>query len=154
MELKRDAVKIIQKNKKAYFNYEILEKYEAGIVLKGTEIKSIREGNVSINESYARVDNGEVFVHNMDISPYKSGNIANHEPKRPRKLLLNKVEIKRLAGKTQEKGLTIIPLALYFKEGLAKLEIGVGKGKHLFDKRESIKKKMADREMARVFKKR
>jgi SsrA-binding protein len=142
------------KNKKAYFNYEILEKYEAGIVLKGTEIKSIREGNVSINESYARVDNGEVFVYNMDISPYKCGSIANHEPKRPRKLLLNKTEIKRLAGKTQEKGLTIIPLALYFKEGLAKLEIGLGKGKHLFDKRESIKKKMADREMARAFKKR
>lgn len=147
--MRSEEIKIIQKNKKAFFNYEILETYEAGIVLKGTEVKSIRNGNVSINESYARIHNNEVFIYNMDISRYGASNVFNHEPKRPRKLLLKRSEIKRLLGKTIEKGLTLIPLSLYFKNGIAKLEIGLARGKKLYDKREAIKKKMIDREMSR-----
>ena len=147
-------IRPVLKNKKAYFNYEIIETLETGIVLKGTEVKSIRERNVSINESYARFHNGELFIYNMDISPYKCGNILNHEPKRPRKLLLKKSEIKRLIGKTSVKGLTLIPLSLYFKNGFAKLEIGLARGKKLYDKREVIKKRMSQREIQQVMKRR
>jgi len=147
-------IRPVLKNKKAYFNYEIMETLETGIVLKGTEVKSIRERNVSINESYARFHNGELFIYNMDISPYKCGNILNHEPKRPRKLLLKKSQIKRLIGKTSEKGLTLIPLSLYFKNGFAKLEIGLARGKKLYDKREVIKKRMSQREIQQVMKRR
>lgn len=147
-------IRPVLKNKRAYFNYEILETLETGIVLKGTEVKSIRERNVSINESYARFHNGELFIYNMDISPYKCGNILNHEPKRPRKLLLKKSEIKRLIGKTSEKGLTLIPLSLYFKNGFAKLEIGLARGKKLYDKREAIKKRMSHQEIQRVMRRR
>lgn len=150
----KKSVKIVQKNKKAYFNYEIIEKYEAGIVLKGTEVKSIREGRVSIKESYARLYNGELFVHDMDVSHYKAGNILNHEPKRRRKLLLKKEEINRLIGKTSQKGLTLVSLSLYFKGKVAKLEIGLARGKKHYDKRDSIRKKMAKRDMDRVFKRR
>lgn len=120
----------------------------------GTEVKSIRQGKASINEAYARIYNGEAYIYNMDISLYEFGNVYNHEPKRIRKLLLRKQEIKRLIGKTQEKGLTLIPLSLYFKKGYAKLEIGLAHGKNLYDKRESIKKKTAVREMARVMRRR
>jgi SsrA-binding protein len=147
-------IRPVLKNKRAYFNYEILETLETGIVLKGTEVKSIRERNVSINESYARFHNSELFIYNMDISPYKCGNILNHEPKRPRKLLLKKSEIKRLIGKTSEKGLTLIPLSLYFKNGFAKLEIGLARGKKLYDKREAIKKRMSHQEIQRVMRRR
>ena len=118
-------------------------------MLKGTEVKSIRTGNASISESYARLRNGELFIYNMDISLYKSGNILNHEPKRIRKLLLRKDELRKLIGKTTIKGLTLIPLKLYFKKGFAKLEIGLARGKKQYDKRESIKKRMAKREMDR-----
>ena len=142
------------KNRKAYFNYEILEKYEAGIVLKGTEVKSIRAGNVSINESYAGIRDNEVFIYNMDISPYNYSGPFNHEPKRVRKLLLKKSEIKRLIGSTSEKGLTLIPIRLYFKNGLVILEIGLARGKKLYDKRESIKKKMVEREISRAMRRR
>lgn len=150
----QDNIKIVQKNRKAYHNYEILDKYETGLVLKGTEVKSIRDGNASISEGYARVQGDEVFVYNMDISPYRAGNIYNHEPKRPRKLLLKRNEIKRLMGQTTEKGLTLIPLTLYFKNGFAKLEIGLARGKKFYDKREAIKRKMAQREAQRAVKRR
>ncbi|GAI07428.1 unnamed protein product [marine sediment metagenome] len=145
-------VKLILKNKKAYFHYEILETCEAGLVLLGSEIKSIREGKASIQESYARPYRDEFYVYNMDIRPYKCASIYNHEPKRSRKLLLKRREIKRLVGKTQEKGLTIVPLRLYLKNGYAKLELGLARGKKLYDKRAALKKKEAQREIARALK--
>ncbi|MEK7449664.1 MAG: SsrA-binding protein SmpB [Planctomycetota bacterium] len=148
-----DSIKIIQKNRKAFFSYEILEKYEAGLALKGTEVKSIRQGTISIAESYARSWKGEMYIYNMDISSYQFTSNLRLEPKRPRKLLMRKKEINKLISKTQEKGLTLIPLSLYFKNGYAKLELGLGRGKKLFDKRESLKKKDAQRELARVMKK-
>jgi SsrA-binding protein len=142
--------KVIAVNKKARHDYFIEETYEAGISLKGTEVKSIRAGKVNLRDSYAEVRNEEVFVHNMHIAPYESGNQFNHEPKRSRKLLLHKYEIRRLLGKTQEKGLTLIPLKLYFNErGKAKLEIGVARGKKLYDKRREIAKRDAEREIRR-----
>ena len=143
----KGGIKLVQKNRKAYFNYEILEKLEAGMVLLGSEVKSIRDGKVSIHESYAKVRSNEVWVINMDISPYAHAGPLGHEPKRPRKLLLGKSEIHRLLSKTQEKGLTLIPLSLYFKGGYAKLELGLGRGKAKYDKRATIKKREADREM-------
>ncbi|MBI3268584.1 MAG: SsrA-binding protein SmpB [Planctomycetes bacterium] len=140
----------VQKNKKAFFNYEITDRFEAGIVLTGTEVKSIREGQCSIQEAYAKVERGEAWIINMDISPYHAGSYMNHQPKRVRKLLLRKAEIAKLLGKTKIKGLTLIPLSLYFKRGLAKLSLGVGKGKKLWDKREDSKKKTADRDVRRA----
>lgn len=145
---------MIIKNKKAYFHYEILETYEAGLVLLGSEIKSIRNGKASIQEGYARSYQDEFYIYNMDISPYKYANIQNHEPKRPRKLLLRKREIKRLLGKTQEKGLTLVPLRLYLKNGFAKLELGLARGKKIHDKRAALKRKETQREIARVLKSR
>lgn len=141
---------LVQKNKKAFFNYEISDRYEAGIVLKGTEVKSIRDGQCSISEAYAKLDGGEAWILNMDISPYSAGSYLNHEPKRPRKLLLRRAEIAKLFGKTKVKGLTLIPLALYFKRGLAKLSLGVAKGKKLWDKREDLKKKSSNRDIQRA----
>ena len=147
---KNDEIKLVQKNRKAWFKYEILDKVEAGMVLTGSEVKSIRTGQVSIHEAYARVKNGEVWVVNMDISPYKeAGPLFNHEPKRMRKLLLKKSEIRRLIGKTRERGLTLVPLTLYFKRGYAKLEIAVAKGKALYDKRDAIRKRESDRDLRR-----
>lgn len=143
-------IKIILKNKKAYFNYEILEKLEAGLVLAGSEVKSIRDGKASINEAYARPSGGQMYIYNMDVSHYKSAPVEGYQPKRLRKLLLHKREISRLIGRVQEKGLTLIPLMLYFKNGLAKLELGLARGKKLYDKRESIKRKDVEREMKRV----
>jgi SsrA-binding protein len=145
-----NLVEIIATNRKAHYEYEILEKYEAGIVLKGTEVKSLRNKNVSLNESFAQLRNDEVFLYNLDISPYEQGNRENHEPKRVRKLLLHRREIRKLTGKVQQKGFTLIPTKIYFKNGLAKVEIGVGRGKRLHDKRESIKKRMVDREIRRA----
>lgn len=143
-------VKLIQRNKKAFFNYEILERLEAGLVLTGSEVKSIRDGKVSIQEAYAKVRDGEVWVVGMDISPYpQAGPYHNHEPRRPRKLLLHRREIQRLIGKTQEKGLTLIPLALYFKGGYAKLEIGLARGKKQYDKRQAIREREAKRALQR-----
>lgn len=147
---KKDDFQYVARNKKAFFNYEIVEKMEAGIVLQGSEVKSIRNGKVAIHEAYARVKNGEVWVIGMDVSLYpQAGPHNNHEPRAMRKLLLHKQEIKRLIGKTKEKGLTLVPLALYFKNGLAKLQIGLARGKKQYDKRETIKNREADRDLRR-----
>ena len=143
-------IKIIANNKKAKHDYFILEEYEARIVLKGTEVKSVRQGKVSIKESYCQINNAEVFIFGMHISPYEQGNIYNVDPLRTRKLLLNKREILKLIGKTKEKGLTLVPLKVYLKYGLVKLEIGLAKGKKIYDKRETIAKKDAERRMRQV----
>ena len=139
-------------NRQARFNYEILERVEAGIALEGTEVKSIREGKANIKEAYADIRNGEAWLLGAHISPYSHGNITNHEPLRERKLLLNAVEIHRLQGKVMEKGLTLVPLSLYLKGRLIKLELGVGRGKKLGDKREDIKKRDQEREIHRAIK--
>lgn len=139
--------KTIAKNPVAYHNYTIEETLEAGIVLTGTEIKSIRQGKVNLKESYAGIKDGEVFIYSMHISPYEQGNIFNKDPLRTRKLLLTKREINKLIGKIQTKGYTLVPISLYFKDSLVKLELGIGKGKKLYDKREDIAKKDAERRM-------
>jgi SsrA-binding protein len=139
----------IVQNKKARFEYEILDTIEAGIVLKGTEVKSVRLKKVNIQDSYARIKDGEAFLYGMNISPYESGNIFNHDPLRVRKLLLHKQEIKRLTGKQQEKGLTLVPLKVYWKNGKVKVLLGLAKGKTLYDKRHDIKKRDSDRELQR-----
>ena len=144
---------IVATNRKARFNYEILEKIEAGISLKGTEVKSVRNKNVSIEESYAQIKNDEVFLCNLHISPYEQGNRENHDPIRVRKLLLHRYEIKKLIAKIQQKGLSLIPLSIYTRKGIIKVELAVGRGKRLVDKRESIKKKAIEREIARIVKK-
>ncbi|QTA37118.1 SsrA-binding protein SmpB [Thermosipho ferrireducens] len=147
-------MKIIAKNKKAYTDYHLLETYEAGIELKGTEVKSLREAGANFKDSFCRIKNGEIFLLNLNIPPYKSGNIFNHDPERPRKLLLHKKEIHRLMGKVKEQGLTIIPTKIYFNNrNLAKVEIAVAKGKKLYDKREEIKKKEINKRMKEYLKK-
>lgn len=147
--MKQEPLRIVARNKKAFHDYEILDRLEAGLVLCGTEVKSLRQGNVSIQESYAKIHKGEVFVVNMDISPYECGNVFNHEPKRTRKLLLHAREIARLVGKTQERGLTLIPLSVYFKRGYAKMELGLARGKKQYDKREAIRKREMKRDLSR-----
>jgi SsrA-binding protein len=144
------GIKIIANNKKAYHEYFVDEVFEAGLALQGTEVKSIRMGQVSIKESYCRIRSGEVFVDNMNISPYEQGNRENHDPLRSRKLLLNRYEIDKLIKKVDEKGLTLVPTKIYFKDSRAKLEIGVCRGKKLYDKRETLKRKQADREASRA----
>jgi SsrA-binding protein len=144
------GIKIIANNKKAYHEYFVDEVFEAGVALQGTEVKSLRLGQVSIKESYCRIRNGEVFVENMNISPYEQGNRENHEPLRARKLLLHRYEIDKLIKKVDERGLTLVPTRLYFKDSRAKLEIGICRGKKLYDKRETLKRKQADRESARA----
>ena len=146
----KSAEKIIAQNKTARLHYFIDETYEAGIILVGTEVKSLREGRANLKDSYAVVREGEVFLHELHISPYTFGNRNNHEPLRVRKLLLHNREIKRLYGKSRERGLSIIPLKLYFKRGKVKVEIGVGHGKKLYDKREELKKRDDHRDMARA----
>ncbi|HEY5498217.1 MAG TPA: SsrA-binding protein SmpB [Syntrophales bacterium] len=146
----KSAEKIIAQNKTARLHYFIDETYEAGIVLVGTEVKSLREGRANLKDSYAMVREGEVFLHELHISPYTFGNRYNHEPLRVRKLLLHNREIKRLYGKSRERGLSIVPLKLYFKRGKVKVEIGVGHGKKLYDKREELKKRDDRRDMARA----
>ncbi|UNC90797.1 SsrA-binding protein SmpB [Candidatus Contubernalis alkaliaceticus] len=142
------------KNRKARHDYHIEETYEAGIVLQGTEVKSIRAGKVNLKDSFARVDRGELFLYNMHISPYEQGNIANHDPLRTRKLLMHKMEIKRFIGLIKEKGYTIIPLKLYLRNGKIKVELGLGKGKKLYDKRKTLHEKTAQREIERAFRER
>jgi SsrA-binding protein len=146
--------KVVAQNKKANHDFFIEETYEAGIVLMGTEIKAIRGGRVQLKDSYARIQNGEMFLHNMHISPYEQGNQFNHEPLRVRKLLLHKRQIAQLIGETKEAGYAIIPLKLYMKDGFAKILIGLGKGKKNYDKRETLKKKEAGRDIERAFRER
>ena len=148
---KAQSEKIVCQNKLARVNYFIDDTFEAGMVLVGTEVKALREGMANLKDSYAQVKEDGVYLHEMHISPYSHGNIANHDPLRVRKLLLHKREIKRLYGKTQEKGMTLVPLKVYFKKGKAKVEIGVAKGKKLYDKREDIKKREDQRDMERGF---
>jgi len=149
---KKETQKLIANNKKAYHDYFIDETYEAGIALHGTEVKSMRMGKCSIKESFVRIENGEVFVYGMHVSPYEKGNIFNKDPLRIKKLLLHKYEINKLQGKIKEKGYTLVPLQVYFKEGKAKVEIGLARGKKLYDKREDIAKKDQRREAEKEFK--
>ncbi len=149
---KNETAKLVANNKKAYHDYFIEEKYECGIALHGTEVKSLRMGKCSIKEAFIRIENGEVFVYGMHISPYEKGNIFNKDPLRVKKLLLHKQEINKLVGKIKEKGYTLVPLQVYFANGKAKVEIGLARGKKLYDKREDIAKKDQKREMQREFK--
>ena len=148
----KDSIKLIANNKKAYHDYFIEETYEAGIALHGTEVKSLRMGKCSIKESFVRIEKGEVFIYGMHVSPYEKGNIFNRDPLRVKKLLLHKGEINKLVGKIAEKGFTLVPLKVYFKGSLVKVEIGLAKGKKLYDKRETIAKKDQKREAQREFK--
>lgn len=148
----KDSVKLIANNKKAYHDYFIEETYEAGISLHGTEVKSLRMGKCSIKESFIRIESGEVFVYGLHISPYEKGNIFNKDPLRTKKLLLHKYEINKMTGKIAEKGYTIVPLKIYFKGSLVKVEIGLAKGKKLYDKRQDLAKKDQRREAEREFK--
>ena len=149
---KESGIRLIANNKKAYHDYFIEDTYEAGIELAGTEVKSMRMGKCSIKESFIQIDRGEVFVYGMHISPYEKGNIFNKDPLRTRKLLLHQYEIRKIAGKIAEKGYTLVPLKVYFKGSLVKVEIGVAKGKKLYDKRQDIAKKDQKREAEREFK--
>ncbi len=141
------GIKIITKNRKAFHDYSILETTEAGIALVGTEVKSLRLGNVNLKDSYARAERGEVVLYGLHISPYDHGNRYNHDPERPRKLLLHRGEIGRLKSRTEEKGLTLVPLSLYFKGGRAKVELGLAKGKQIHDKRETLRKRETEMDM-------
>ncbi len=147
-----EPMKLIANNKKAYHDFFIEEKYEAGLVLHGTEVKSLRMGKCSIKESFIRIENGEMFIYGMHISPYEKGNIFNKDPLRVKKLLLHKRETMKLLGKIKEKGYTLVPLQVYFTKGRAKIEIGLARGKKLYDKREDIAKKDQRRENERDFK--
>lgn len=148
------ANRLVCQNKKAYHDYEIMEKLEAGLVLLGTEVKSLREGRANLKDSYAKITRGEVFLYGLHISPYSHASYDNHDPERVRKLLLHNAEIKRLVGKTQERGFSLIPLKIYFSHGRAKVELGLARGKKLYDKRESLKRKEETREMDRLRKQR
>ena len=145
-----ESVKLIARNKKAGFSYTITTEYEAGMVLVGSEVKSLRCGNVNLKDSYAQVKNGELFVYQVHIGAYPYAYYNNHDPLRPRKLLMHKYEIRKIIGKLNERGYTLIPLSIYFKRGRVKMKIGLGKGKKLFDKRQDIKEREAKRELARA----
>lgn len=148
----KDSIKLIANNKKAYHDYFIEDKYETGICLVGTEVKSLRIGKCSVKESFIRIENGEVIIYGMHISPYEKGNIFNKDPLRPRKLLMHKYEINKIAGKIKEKGYTLVPLQVYLKGSLVKVEIALARGKKLYDKRQDIAKKDIKRESEREFK--
>ena len=148
----KEELKLVANNKKAYHDYFIEEKYEAGLVLHGTEVKSLRMGKCSIKEAFIRIENGEVFIYGMHISPYEKGNIFNKDPLRVRKLLLHKSQIQKLIGNSAEKGYNIVPLQVYFSNGRAKIEIGLAKGKKLYDKRQDIAKKDQKREAEKELK--
>ena len=148
----KTSIKLIANNKKAYHDFFIEDTFEAGISLHGTEVKSLRMGKCSIKESFVRIENGEVFVYGMHISPYEKGNIFNKDPLRVKKLLMHRYEINKLMGKIKEKGLTLVPLKVYFKGSLVKVEIGLARGKKLYDKREDIAKKDQRREAEKEFK--
>ena len=148
----KESQKLIANNKKAYHDFFIEETYECGIALHGTEVKSMRMGKCSIKEAFVRIEDGEVFVYGMHVSPYEKGNIFNKDPLRVKKLLLHKYEINKLLGKIKEKGYTLVPLQVYFKDGKVKVEIGLARGKKLYDKREAIAKKDQRREAEKEFK--
>lgn len=152
MEKKNDGFKLLANNKKAYFDYFIEDKWEAGLELYGTEVKSVRMGKVSVKEAYIKIEKNEVFVYNMHISPYEKGNIFNKDPLRPKKLLMHKSEIRKLVGKLAEQGYALVPVEVYFKGSLVKVEIALAKGKKLYDKRQDIAKKDMRREAERDFK--
>lgn len=152
--MKQGGIKIIAKNKKARYDYEILSTYEAGLVLLGTEIKSLREGRIQLKDGFARIESNEAFLHEVYIAPYSNAGPFNHEPTRPRKLLLHKREIRKLYGKVQEKGLSLVPLSLYLKNSRAKVELGLAKGKRKYEKREAIKRQDAKREIQRTIRER
>ena len=150
--MEKTEIKVIANNKKAFHDYFIEEKYEAGISLAGTEVKSLRQGKCSIKESFIRIEKGEVFIYGMHISPYEKGNIFNKDPLRVKKLLLHKYEINKMAGKIAEKGYTLVPLQVYFRGSLVKVELGLAKGKKIYDKRQDIAKKDQKREAEKEFK--
>jgi SsrA-binding protein len=151
----RDKAKSsIAENRKAFHDYHLLEQFEAGIVLLGTEVKAIREGRVNLRDSFARVEDGEVFLYNVNISPYSHRGYADHEPLRRRKLLLRRAEIRKLIGKTVEKGMTLVPVRLYFKDGRVKVAVSLAKGKKEYDKRETLKRREVDRETRAAIKSR
>ena len=147
-------IKIVCENRKARHDYFIHETYEAGIELQGTEVKSLRDGRANLKDSFASIESGECFLENMHISPYRQGNMFNHDPLRKRKLLLHKSEILKLFGETRQKGFTLVPLKIYFKHGRAKVELALASGKHTYDKREDLKKKADNREVERALKER
>ena len=149
---KRQSIRLIANNKKAYHDYFITDTYEAGIALAGTEVKSLRMGKCSVKEAFIRIEGGEVYIYGMNISSYEKGNIFNRDPLRKRKLLLHSYEIKKLAGKSAEKGFTLVPTKVYFKDSLVKVEVGLARGKKLYDKRADIAKKDQRREAERDFK--
>ncbi|MBR43322.1 MAG: SsrA-binding protein [Gemmatimonadetes bacterium] len=149
MNVKQER-KVVARNRKARYEFEILDTYEAGLELRGPEVKSLRAGEVSFQDAFARVAAGEVWLHNLHISPYEAANRFNVDPVRPRRLLLNRQEIRQIAVKTEEKGLTLVPLEIYFSRGYAKLQLAVGRGKKLHDKRETLKRRQQDREARRA----
>ena len=149
-----NGIKVIVQNRKARFDYEILDYYETGIVLQGSEVKSLRAGKVNLKDSFAAIEKGEIVLHSVHISPYEPANRFNHDPERPRKLLLHRGEIRRLIGRTEQKGLTLVPLKMYFKRGRAKVELALVRGKKQFDKREAIATREAQRDVERALKER
>lgn len=151
---RKQAERVIAENRKAYHDYHLLDTFEAGLALVGTEVKAIREGRVNLRDSFARVEGGEVYVHNVHIGAYSSRGYADHEPLRPRKLLLHRHEIRKLAGKTTEKGMTLVPVRMYFKNGRVKIAISLAKGKKDYDRRETIKRREIDRETRAAVKER
>lgn len=149
-----EDIKLVCRNKRARFDYEIGDRYEAGLVLTGSEVKSLRMGKANLSDAYAKVQDGEVWLVKAHISPYPYAHYDNHEPERPRKLLLNKKEIRKIFGRTQERGLALIPLSIYFKKGLAKVDLALAKGKKAYDKRQALKQQTADREIHRALRRR
>ena len=145
-----EHIRDVARNKKARFRFDLVEKFEAGLSLQGTEVKSLRHGKASLDESFARPKGDELYIYNMHIPPYEQGNIHNHEPTRPRKLLLHRREISKIVGRVQERGLTLVPTKLYFRNGFAKVEIALARGKNTVDRRQDMKKREAKREMARA----
>ena len=147
-----NGTKLIARNRKARHDYEIMDSFETGIVLKGTEVKSLRAAKVNLKDSYATIERGEVVLYNLHISPYEAANRYNHEPERPRKLLLHRSEIRRLVGRTEQKGLTLVPLKLYFKQGRAKVELALARGKRQYDRRQDIARREMQRDIERALK--
>jgi SsrA-binding protein len=147
-----EGIRLVAQNRKARHDYEVVDRYETGIVLLGTEVKSLRSGKANLKDSYAVVQDGQVVLHHLHISPYEAGNRYNHDPERPRKLLLHRAQIRRLAGRTEQQGLTMVPLRLYFRGGMAKVELAVVRGKKQYDKRQDLALRQAQREVERALK--